>query len=226
MQRHERKYFISYGEYMYMRRLLGSVLKRDSHQGADGDYWIRSLYFDTPDDLAYEEKIMGVSERCKLRLRIYSLTSDAVKLEIKQKKGQYGSSKDVCLLTKKEAQALCAGEFNVLTPYLERTAAAKAYTMLCCESYRPVVLVEYDREAYLCPTNHIRVTFDKNVRAIPGSVLFAGHQPLMPLIEEPLTIMEVKYDEELPPWLAQILGSCKTLQSSISKYCLAREKFL
>ncbi|MGN0414737.1 MAG: VTC domain-containing protein [Agathobacter sp.] len=50
-----------------------------------GSYMVRSLYFDTPEDRDYFQKINEQNVRRKIRLRIYSPTDQRAKLEMKQK---------------------------------------------------------------------------------------------------------------------------------------------
>ena len=68
--RYEWKYLISYPEYEALKVRMAPYFKLDSH-ATDGEYLIRSLYFDDYWNSAYEEKDMGVFFRKKYRIRIY-----------------------------------------------------------------------------------------------------------------------------------------------------------
>ena len=61
--RHELKYPIDMGTYLSLRQRLRTVMKTDSHAGADGRYIVHSIYFDNADDKALREKINGVARR-------------------------------------------------------------------------------------------------------------------------------------------------------------------
>ena len=74
--RHEYKHYLNYGDYLVNRKRLAAVMKRDPHAGTEGIYQIRSLYFDTSDDKALQEKINGFSEREKFRIRCYCASSE------------------------------------------------------------------------------------------------------------------------------------------------------
>ena len=76
---------------------LRAVARPDPHAGPDGRYRIRSLYFDDWRDRALREKLDGVSEREKFRLRLYE--SGDVHLEKKVKRGGAG-----CLIANAEGQ--------------------------------------------------------------------------------------------------------------------------
>jgi len=44
--RHELKYYISQSQYQVLSRALRALLERDEHSDENGEYHIRSLYFD------------------------------------------------------------------------------------------------------------------------------------------------------------------------------------
>ena len=69
--RHELKQLITQAEDRILAERLGRLFEHDSHAGPTGVYRVNSLYFDTPDDKALNQKIAGVSRREKFRLRYY-----------------------------------------------------------------------------------------------------------------------------------------------------------
>ena len=87
--RHEWKCYISEREAYMLAQYFLRVMRVDSHAGPDGQYWIRSLYFDTPGNRDYYDKLNGYSERRKIRLRIYDTDTDVAMLEHKCKQGAY-----------------------------------------------------------------------------------------------------------------------------------------
>ena len=68
--RHELKYLINEGDAELLKERLDLVLEKDPHT-INGEYSIRSLYFDDYYHSAYGTKLMGVSERQKYRIRLY-----------------------------------------------------------------------------------------------------------------------------------------------------------
>ena len=89
----------------------------------------------------------------------------------------------------------------------------------------PVVLVDYDREAYLHPAETVRITFDKNLHTGLGSIdLFNPYVPTVSPFDEPWTILEVKYDRVLPPYIAEVLAWAvpEACRSAVSKYTWCR----
>lgn len=221
--RHELKYYMSNMEAVYLRNLLSATLKRDVHV-RNQDYYIRSLYFDTIDKRDFEEKLLGVSERKKIRLRIYSVESNTVKLEVKNKYENY-SIKETVTISREDAERLIAGETEVLLNY-DNSVAHKVYACMKKERYEPTVLVDYDREAYLLPIENIRITFDKKVRAAADQRLFSKNLLMNGIMNPDLCILEVKYDHYLPQYVTNMISSCTLQNSAISKYGLARTLFM
>ncbi len=56
--RQEKKYPIDLAQGAALRARLDQIMRRDAHNGAQG-YTIRSLYFDTPDDEDFHDKVDG-----------------------------------------------------------------------------------------------------------------------------------------------------------------------
>ena len=69
--RNERKHLISAGDRAAICAAMKAIAKLDLHAEPKGYYTIRSLYFDNIADKALREKIDGVNEREKFRIRYY-----------------------------------------------------------------------------------------------------------------------------------------------------------
>ena len=70
--RNEVKHEINAGDKTAIIANLRAAASPDPHVGKDGRYLIRSLYFDNLYDKALREKIDGVNEREKFRIRYYN----------------------------------------------------------------------------------------------------------------------------------------------------------
>lgn len=86
--REEKKYLITYENYISSNHYLSKVLHPDIHNGING-YMIRSLYFDTLNNDDFYNKVDGLELRRKIRLRIYDPDDNYAYLELKQKQGNY-----------------------------------------------------------------------------------------------------------------------------------------
>lgn len=219
--RHELKFLLSTMEYEHLKRLLSSLLVKDEYMKQGEDYYIRSLYFDTPENKDYYDKLIGVAQRKKIRLRIYDTAADKVKLEIKNKEDDY-SIKETMTIDRDAAILLANGSYSVLNEY-DNDISKKAYVTLSSYAYMPKVLVDYEREAYLLPVENVRLTFDKRVRAFKGNGLFDGKNAFVGVLAPEYMILEVKYDKYLPVHIKNVLSSISMQRMSISKYCMARE---
>lgn len=204
-----------------MRNIFKAVLTKDEY-GVKGDYWIRSLYLDTLYDNDYIEKVIGVKDRKKIRLRIYDTNTNSVKLEIKNRFDNY-MLKETVNISREDALLLSKGEYIDFEKYGNRILNKVSFIMHT-DFYKPSAIIDYEREAYTSPINSIRITFDKNIRATISDFNFFNKEiSTVNLFNKPLIVLEVKYNKMLPKWIRDILSSCKGDRLSISKYCIAKE---
>lgn len=218
--RTEVKYDIGPLEMADMKRRLGIFMEPDPHNGEKG-YLVRSLYFDTPHDTDFEEKVEGYDERQKIRLRVYSADAETAKLEVKEKTGGFQRKRSL-ILNREESMQMIGGDYRFL-PGRAEPLARWLYTFLNVHCYRPKCIVEYDRYAYITEHNDTRITFDQNLRASEsGFDLFYKDVILYPVCLPGQVTMEVKYTGFLFSYLKNELNRCGKIQVSNSKYCKAR----
>jgi len=219
--RHEIKYFINKRQVVELIIFLKNNMCLD-HNGDDtGSYWIRSLYFDTIDNDDYYEKIIGHNIRKKIRLRIYDTSTTSIKLEIKNKYNNY-ILKETVNISREDANKLINGDCNSLLSY-NQNATNKVFAFMHRNFYLPTIIIDYEREAYLYPFQNIRITLDKNIRAAFNSKdLFKEDICMVPVINDDIFILEIKYDHMIPAFLQKVLSNFSTQKSQISKYCLGR----
>lgn len=220
--RHELKYHIDFMQYQILRKKLAVILKPDPHAGPDGRYHIRSLYFDDFRNTALFEKLAGVARRKKYRIRIYNYSDAFIKLERKTKLDQY-IIKESVRLTREEADRMIAGDVTFLADSENRLL--KAFYLECRRNLlRPVVMVEYHREAYIHPIGNVRITFDIGLHTDLGSVaLFDRDIFTMGVIEEPGVILEIKFDDVLPQHIRGLFPNTIQPRSAIGKFVICRK---
>lgn len=220
--RHELKYFVSYGEYMLIRERLRHILKCDPYAGKNGAYHIRSLYFDDHTDTALKTKLSGDDEREKVRIRIYNLSDSVIKLESKRKNGPY-ISKTSLRITREQADLLAAGDARALRG-MDSPLAIYVYNLMRARLLRPVVLVDYTREAYVHPVQNVRITFDKELSSgVFSKNLFSGHVATAPALEHGLMVLEIKFASYFPDFLRSLVQTDHFQRSAISKYVICRQ---
>ncbi|MCR4621248.1 MAG: polyphosphate polymerase domain-containing protein [Clostridiales bacterium] len=217
--RHELKYLINLPEWALLRSRLPAGVRRDDHAGPDGEYMIRSLYFDDYWNTAYEEKEEGVLKRHKYRIRVYNCSDSRILLERKNKYGPY-IWKQSAPLTRKQLEAILQGDYSVLLTG-ESNLLKEFYYECMSRVMRPRVIVDYDREPFVLDAGNVRITFDKRVRAGFGEFsLFDPALPTAEVLRGDQIIMEVKYTEFLPKLVRSLLPPRSAELTAASKYVL------
>ncbi len=219
--RHELKYFITPAEMNVLRGVLTPAMQLDPNGNENNEYHIRSLYFDTINDDALEEKIAGVGNRKKYRIRIYNFSDKVIKLECKSKYGDLISKQSVTI-PRELADQLIAGDPEGLQR-MRHPLLHDMFREMRTRLLRPAVIVDYVREAYIHPAEEVRITFDKTLRTgLFSHDMFNKDIPTYPVFDDPVEILEVKYDEFLPSYLQSILSGVTAQRSAISKYTHCR----
>ncbi len=220
--RHELKYFINPQDYLSLRNKLNILMKNDVNSLNNGNYHIRSLYFDDVYNSSLFEKQSGILNRKKYRIRIYNLSSDVIKLEKKSKIGQFINKKSI-ILSIAQVKKIMNYDYNFLLK-LNNSLANEFYYDLKNKLYRPKVIVDYIREAYTLNINRIRVTFDKFLKnGLYDVDIFKKQMPLVSSIDENLYILEIKFVNYLPSYLKSILQIPTSSNQAISKYVFSRK---
>lgn len=213
--RSELKYWISYRDSLLLQAELNKLLMPDDYS-QDGFYRVKSLYFDSINQIDFTEKLDGVESRKKIRLRIYDEDAPTAKLECKQKTGAL-QHKESLLITRAEAMQYMEGDYSGLLERPEETAW-RLYSDMTLGGYRPAVIIEYDRCAYLYGEYNTRITIDRNVRSSELCLdLFEREIPWIPTIDNQV-ILEVKFNEKLIEPIKRILAKYHLTNVSVSKY--------
>lgn len=220
--RHELKYLINYGDAELIKQRLKTVLSTDTHT-ENGSYSIRSLYFDDYWNTAYLDKMSGVDNRKKYRIRLYNLSDDFIRLECKIKSGSY-VSKLSAPLTLSDVEMIMRGDYDFLLKSSE-PLCRQFYYECTSKLMRPKVYVDYERAPYIMDEGDVRVTFDRDVRgAYPGFGITERDIPSSYVLEPGKLIMEVKFTEFLPKLVKDVLPVRALELSAVSKYTLCCEK--
>lgn len=217
--RHEYKYLISPQAAYLLKHRLPHLMKLDPHVAEKGQYTIRSLYFDDLVYSAFYEKVSGVDERTKYRIRCYDYDMSLFRLEKKEKKGH---------LTRKAGQTITLADVQALQKAsCERCPDATGELVeelrLGCmgTGLRPAALVDYDRTPFVCADGNTRITLDENLRTVPYCTdLFGPIHGMLPVLEDGQVILEVKFDDFLPGHLGAALGDIPKIPMAISKFAM------
>lgn len=218
--RREIKYVIPLSKAYIIKKSLDITLNKDSHYNGE-PYKIRSLYFDSIHNRDFNEKMAGVENRRKYRLRIYGNSESICKLEKKEKFGVL-QQKQSLFLNKEEAIQCAKGDFSVLRNNFDNSAFAVAtYNDLISNYYKPVCIIDYDRCAYVHPLHDTRVTLDLSVKTNETNLdLFSKTNDLF--VQDDIAILEYKYSGEPVDYISRLLSGFGLESSSYSKYCNGR----
>lgn len=220
--RHELKYYINPGDYEMLKSAMSSLLLPDQN-AVNGGYHIRSLYFDDFENNAMMEKINGVKHRKKYRIRLYNHSAGFIRLERKLKDGEF-VSKDNMVLTKQEAESILNGDYGFLIDK-DNKLAHDFFVELQTRGLRPATIVDYYREAYVHPIEDVRITFDSDLRSgVFDKNIFNENLQTVPMYEDNLIVMEVKFNHYLPQYIKVILNNAQSAsRSAVSKYVICRQ---
>lgn len=223
--RFEYKYILNEQKYHALLLQLSKFCKRDKYtlksENKKG-YFVRSLYFDTYDYLAYQEKMQGEFGRNKLRIRTYSEVEENCNfysLEIKSRFGNQIHKNSihlpfVDLNLNKKSLGLRVKESPVVDEFLR---------LLHLKNQSPKVLVDYYREAWVpIDATEFRITIDHDLtfenskKMYPEYYFKRGHLKHK--------VLEIKTQmADLPIWLISLIRTLSLQSVPHSKYAYGIE---
>ena len=219
LSRHEEKYILTYRQYLLLRQRALQVLTPDAH-GSAGTYTITSIYYDDPLNTALDEKLDGLAFHSKFRARTYDYDTGVVRLERKDKQG---------ILTNKISSVIPWQQLPLVTQpgawEQVEGATRELLQQMQAKGLQPVVAVRYIRDAFYHTGSDLRLTFDRELEAIPPDPQALRDPDFhgIPVLEPGSVVMEIKYGSYLPTFLRK-LTRVRAPQLSLSKYALCREK--
>ncbi|MDD3122094.1 MAG: polyphosphate polymerase domain-containing protein [Candidatus Izemoplasmatales bacterium] len=216
LKRTELKYIITFDDYYKLKNELRFLMDLDAHSSIETkDYHIKSLYFDDVYDSHVMEKADGVEFHQKFRIRSYG--DENARLEYKTKVGNLTSKQSMWLLNGLE-NAIMNQNYDFLFRYIKEPLIEQLVVRMKMDHLKPVIWVDYDREAYTYSVGDVRITFDKNIEAS----IFNRAYPFTRRILEPKTmILEVKYTEILPDFINKVVMHRNFQVLSYSKYYMS-----
>jgi hypothetical protein len=220
VSRYEFKYLAPLSQLSILEDMFSPWLDPDPHGDADtGRYTVHSIYFDTPDLRFYREKVEGIMNRFKLRMRGYEngVPGSNVFFEIKRKNNM--------VISKTRHAAPVSDVENIIGENAQRdgntdTALSAFLYHMDALSLSPSALIRYDRTAFVDPSGgSVRVTFDTSLRtkARPTITELYSTDDIRDVMEDQL-ILEVKFENDMPQWLEDVMDRLALQRTSVSKY--------
>ena len=218
--RNEIKHVITAADRAAICANMRAVAKLDPHAAEQGFYRIRSLYFDSLTDKVLREKLDGVNEREKFRIRYYDDNTDFIKLEKKVKRGGLGY-KVSDVLTKEEAQKIVDGDLTWMAT-CGRGLVTELYSKMKSQGLRPRTIVDYERVPFVYAPGNVRVTLDYNIRTGLNCTDFLNPDCVTIPAGGQEIILEVKWDEYLPSVIRHAVQVKGRKCGAFSKYAACR----
>ena len=221
--RYELKFLLSTKYANILKYRLELIMDKDeNYPFIEGRYYIRSLYFDDIYDTAYYEKVDGVEDRIKYRIRYYNFDPSYIVLELKGKKNNFTYKKQD-KITREEYDKIINKDYDIDT---ERRPLLKEFiTKSKAKNLIPSVIVDYSRIAFTYPVADVRITFDEDISSgIFNYDLFDENINLDHVIEPDEVVLEVKYNEILPKIIKEVLATVPMTRIAISKFAMCKEK--
>lgn len=223
--RHELKYHLNESQAMAIAQFIKPYLEVDRYckLQRSGDYPIVSLYLDSENLQLCQESLRGHKNRFKLRIRSYTDEPDYPRFfEIKRRINTI-INKSRARVMDRDVPTLLAGlslppqnytadidTINQFQLYMKSIAA------------KPMVLIRYMRQAFEGNSeNRVRVTFDREL------AYCVTNRPEVRLggrgwQRNPFTlngvILEIKFTNNYPAWLGQMIKCFNLEARSISKF--------
>lgn len=216
--RHEDKYILNISDYQKIKNKLETILRYDDNTLKDlGYYKITSVYFDNLYDKCLLEKVNGVNNREKYRIRYYNDDLSYIKLEKKIKIN--GLCKKIsCNISKEEYEKILKNDVQWLLDCYDRELLQDLYIKMKVQLLRLSTIVEYNRTAFIYSDKNIRVTLDRDLKTNIGNGSIG--------IDSGKMILEIKYNNYLPDIISNLLKSDRKIRCSYSKYEMCRGRKL
>ena len=182
------------------------------------DRQINNIYFDSYDYKLFQDSIVGLSNRAKLRYRWYGQSLDPVAgaLEVKFRRNAMGSK---LVYPVADLPYVCKQNWQTFTATLRKTLPFPAQRWLI-DFPQPILINRYHRVYLVSADERIRITLDRNPvlldqrhRATPN------YSQKTPMPEG--LIMEVKYDAGLDDVASGIVRHFPFCIGQHSKYTAA-----
>lgn len=221
-KRREKKFLIDQKQFEEIGFRIANHMELDRHCPDGAEYKIYNLYFDTDTDELIRSSISKPYYKEKLRLRSYSeidSPGQEVFLEIKKKIGGIVSKRRAALKLHEARNFLISNMKPQSSSYISSQVNDEISAFLRNYKVSPKVFVGYERIAYFAREDKdLRMTFDKNIVTRRDNLSLRNDQLDGRLIPEDKYLMELKFSDSSPLWVAKMLSELEIYSTSFSKY--------
>ena len=211
-ERYETKFLINEKQLSAMLSYIENNMQKDQY----GDTTIKSLYFDTPGFLLIRRSLESPLYKEKLRLRGYDYIDDSTTVFAEIKKKFKG------VVYKRRIALPCYDAMN----WLQNRDTSHPASQISKEIdflfdhyglLYPSMLVSCRRQAYV-GKDDLRITFDSDIYARRERLFLTDNSFGTPLLEDGVTLMEIKCSGVIPFPLSQLLSKNQIFKTKFSKY--------
>ena len=220
--RNEWKYICEDGDLNLIENKLSKVLRLDPHANEDGKYRIHSLYFDDAQNTCMYDNDAGLGKRFKYRIRYYNDDNSVFFLERKEKFNGL-CRKESCKLTREQFENIINNNISEVFWSTDNKTLKKFCIDVQTKLFKPKVIIDYERTAYVEPITNVRITFDRNISCSLELDKFLTEDYVhYPLQDKDKHVLEIKFDDILPGYVRQSVQQKRLVQTTFSKYYLSR----
>jgi SPX domain protein involved in polyphosphate accumulation len=238
--RFECKYLVPSHKVDAVRRWIQMFVQPDRFAASRPNYTyiINSLYLDSPDYRLYRMTQAGLKNRFKLRIRCYDDNpSSPLFFEIKGRMDRIVRKQRV-RVGREVALELLNGRIHPseVVQGQDRHQLETFLRLMRNVAAGPVTRIRYEREAYESSANdNVRVTLDRVVSYVPTkdwnfSVLHGDWSEVsingMPPHIMRGTLLEIKFTDYFPNWVAEMIRHHELLKVPFSKYNESADRML
>ena len=231
--RYEMKYAVRPEQLPYLQSAIARYCDLDGFYPVEGKstYTVDTLYFDSADWRIFHAAENQEIVRSKLRVRTYPDAPGApAKIEVKRRIKDKILKTGAVVSLDRWQQLLCGAAPLHSQPAATRRAIEEFLTLQRILDASPRMLIRYQRRAYSSRIDdYVRITFDSQIRFQPQSRYVLSGAPMRWQFtddEESIglrgdLLMELKFKERPPIWIADIIRSLGLIRQGYSKYCSA-----
>lgn len=198
-----------------------NYMQWDPYTGDDDYYYVHTLYMDSPELKCYHEKLDGIMNRKKVRIRSYERNYKGdtnIFFELKRRSGDV-ILKDRTIVKGEDFRNFAENPFELLKVEKYRGNFMNEFLWeYSVNRMKPVVLVNYKRKPFVSNFDRrFRVTFDYDLSfAHPCGFDFDADYEK---VYHDLVVMEVKFNGAMPKWFHDIIEEYSLTKDTFSKYC-------
>lgn len=222
--RNEWKYYLDEHGFSLIENKLSRTLQLDKHVNSySNKYLIHSLYFDDFSNSCMFGNDAGLGIRYKWRIRYYNSDLSYIVLEKKEKNNGLCKKQSVNL-TFEQYKNIISNNINEVLWNTDNELLKRFCIDILTRAFRPKVIIDYERTAYVEPISNVRITFDRNISAsLEVNNFIKGNYTKHPLLSCNKHILEIKFDDILPSYIKRAAHIKELKQTTFSKYYLSRK---